>query len=95
MLFSWYGGDLTKISYLLFGTNDVSIIFILAGLFQMSLDIFIGCQYIHFKYYYQESAQPVRFELGDDDEDTLKVPSDLLKSQNSQTSIEMRQLQIV
>jgi len=92
LLFSWYGGDLTKISYLLFGTNDVSIIFILAGLFQMSLDIFIGCQYIHFKYYYQESPQPIRFEVGDGDEENLKAPFNL---ENSQNSIEMRQLQIV
>ncbi|CAN3374049.1 hypothetical protein DIURU_001745 [Diutina rugosa] len=50
LLFSWYGGDLTKIGYLLYGTNNVSVIFILAALFQMSLDIYIGYQYVYFKY---------------------------------------------
>lgn len=49
LLLSWLGGDLTKLSYLLFGTNNISIIFIIAALFQMSLDIIIAFQYFHFK----------------------------------------------
>lgn len=48
LLLSWLGGDLLKLSYLLLGTSDVTIIFIIAALFQMSLDIFIGFQYIHY-----------------------------------------------
>lgn len=50
LLLSWLGGDCTKISYLLYGTNDVSIIFIAAGLFQMSLDVYIAFQYLSLKY---------------------------------------------
>ncbi|ODV80875.1 uncharacterized protein CANTADRAFT_4870 [Suhomyces tanzawaensis NRRL Y-17324] len=50
LLLSWLGGDLTKISYLVLGTDNVSPIFIIAGLFQMSLDLFIAWQYLHFRY---------------------------------------------
>ncbi|CAK7895292.1 scramblase Any1p [[Candida] anglica] len=49
LLLSWLGGDCTKISYLLFGANNISTIFIFAALFQMSLDIVIAFQYFHFK----------------------------------------------
>ncbi|RLV94283.1 putative membrane protein [Spathaspora sp. JA1] len=55
LLLSWLGGDCIKISYLLYGTKDISIIFILAGLFQMSLDIYIAIQYIQFKYIYNQN----------------------------------------
>ena len=51
LLLSWLGGDCTKISYLLFGTDNILIIFIVAGLFQMSLDIYIAFQYLQFKYF--------------------------------------------
>ncbi|KAI5953372.1 hypothetical protein KGF54_002744 [Candida jiufengensis] len=50
LLLSWLGGDCTKISYLIYGTNQISIIFIAAGLFQMMLDLYIAYQYIYFKY---------------------------------------------
>ncbi|KAI5960332.1 uncharacterized protein KGF55_004624 [Candida pseudojiufengensis] len=50
LLLSWLGGDCTKISYLIYGTNQISIIFIAAGLFQMCLDLFIAYQYISLKY---------------------------------------------
>lgn len=49
LLLSWLGGDCTKITYLLYGTTNISIIFIVAALFQMSLDIFIAFQYFHYK----------------------------------------------
>ncbi|PVH18218.1 uncharacterized protein CXQ87_001136 [Candidozyma duobushaemuli] len=49
LLVSWLCGDLTKLSYLFFGTSQISIIFILAALFQMSLDLVILYQYFHFK----------------------------------------------
>ena len=48
LLLSWLCGDLTKISYLLYGTKNVSNIFIAAGLFQMGLDLIIVWQYVHF-----------------------------------------------
>ena len=51
LLLSWLGGDCTKLSYLLFGTDNILIIFIVAGLFQMSLDIYIAFQYLQFKYF--------------------------------------------
>lgn len=49
LLLSWLGGDLTKLSYLTYGTKNISIIFILAGLFQMFLDFIIAYQYFHFR----------------------------------------------
>ncbi|ANZ74557.1 BA75_01695T0 [Komagataella pastoris] len=49
LLLSWLGGDMTKISYLVFGTNQVSAFFIIAAVFQMSLNIVITCQFIHYK----------------------------------------------
>lgn len=49
LLVSWLGGDCLKLSYLFFGTDDVSSIFILAGLFQMALDLVILAQYVHFR----------------------------------------------
>lgn len=49
LLILWLCGDLTKLSYLFFGASDISIIFILAALFQMGLDLVILYQYFHFK----------------------------------------------
>lgn len=49
LLVSWLGGDCLKLSYLFFGTDNVSLIFILAGLFQMGLDLVILYQYLHFR----------------------------------------------
>lgn len=46
LLLSWLGGDITKMSYLVYGTNDVSVIFLAAGLFQMVLDLVIAAQYL-------------------------------------------------
>ncbi len=48
LLLSWLAGDLTKISYLLYGTNNVGMIFIVAAVFQMSLNLVIT--YLFFKY---------------------------------------------
>lgn len=52
ILISWLCGDILKISYLVFGASNISIIFLCFGLFQMSLDIYIACQYIYYKFYY-------------------------------------------
>ncbi|GEQ68884.1 hypothetical protein JCM33374_g2553 [Metschnikowia sp. JCM 33374] len=48
LLVSWLCGDCMKLSYLIFGTDNVSFIFIFAGLFQMALDLVILGQYIYF-----------------------------------------------
>lgn len=48
LLVSWLGGDLLKLSYLFFGTDNVSRIFIAAGVFQMGLDCVILVQYVWF-----------------------------------------------
>mgnify|MGYP003362417396 CR=1 FL=1 len=48
LLLSWLAGDLTKISYLLYGTNNIGMIFIVAAVFQMSLNLVIT--YLFFKY---------------------------------------------
>lgn len=49
LLLLWLGGDTTKLSYLIYGTKNISIIFLLAGLFQMGLDIVIAWQYLYFR----------------------------------------------
>lgn len=85
LLFSWYGGDLTKLTYLIYYTDNISIIFILAGLFQMFLDIYIGFQYITLKYYQSSPEQvlaytPIPLDLTsftpDDQEDPFQIPYD-------------------
>ena len=48
LLVSWLGGDCLKLSYLFFGTDNVSSIFVAAALFQMGLDLIILAQYLHF-----------------------------------------------
>jgi len=64
LLLSWLGGDLMKISYLLFGAKDISGIFLFFALFQMSLDFYIAFQFIYYKYYYVQEPQAVElFEL--------------------------------
>lgn len=106
LLFSWYGGDLTKLSYLLFGTSNVSIIFILAGLFQMGLDIYIGFQYIHFKYYYVEDFENNISHLSNDSINHTKIKFDFEDSDEEEEDpfqipydepslIEMKQLSVV
>lgn len=52
LLVSWLCGDILKICYLVFGANNISVIFLFFGLFQMGLDIYIGVQYVYYKYYY-------------------------------------------
>lgn len=74
LLLSWLGGDCTKISYLLYGTNDVSIIFIAAGLFQMSLDIYIAFQYLSLKYG-GDSSSWVSDKLGNRNDSSLQRKS--------------------
>lgn len=61
LLLSWLGGDVTKITYLVYGARNTSIIFVLAGLFQMSLDLIIAYQYLHYKRQDQEGL--VELEL--------------------------------
>lgn len=52
LLVSWLCGDVLKISYLVFGAKNISVLFLFFALFQMSLDIYIGGQYIYYKFYY-------------------------------------------
>ncbi|KAG7930608.1 uncharacterized protein OGAPODRAFT_94376 [Ogataea polymorpha] len=50
LLLSWLGGDLTKISYLVYGTDNVGFIFVAAAVFQMSLNLVITYQFFYFKH---------------------------------------------
>jgi hypothetical protein len=50
LLLSWLGGDVTKISYLFFGTDNVGSIFIFAAFFQMSLNFVITYQFFYYKF---------------------------------------------
>lgn len=50
LLLSWLGGDITKISYLLFGTENVGLLFIFAAFFQMSLNFVITYQFFYYKF---------------------------------------------
>ncbi|GMF52204.1 unnamed protein product [[Candida] boidinii] len=49
LLLSWLGGDITKISYLFYGTDNVTLIFKLAAFFQMSLNLVITYQFFYYK----------------------------------------------
>lgn len=49
LLLSWLGGDFTKISYLIWGTDNVGWIFIIAALGQMSLNLVITYQFFYYK----------------------------------------------
>ncbi|EDO14773.1 hypothetical protein Kpol_370p1, partial [Vanderwaltozyma polyspora DSM 70294] len=55
LLVSWLCGDTLKITYLVFGAKNISYIFVVFALFQMSLDFYIGGQYIYYKYYYESN----------------------------------------
>ncbi|QLL34030.1 hypothetical protein HG536_0F03550 [Torulaspora globosa] len=52
LLVSWLCGDTLKISYLIYGAKNISMIFLTFALFQMSLDFYIGGQYIYYRFYY-------------------------------------------
>ncbi|CCD26321.1 Any1p NDAI_0H01470 [Naumovozyma dairenensis CBS 421] len=54
LLVSWLCGDTLKITYLIFGAKNISILFFLFAFFQMSLDFYIGGQYVYYKYYYKD-----------------------------------------
>ena len=53
LLVSWLCGDILKITYLILGASNISVIFLFFGLFQMSLDLYIAYQYVFFKYLYK------------------------------------------
>lgn len=55
LILSWLGGDLTKIGYLIFGTDQVPSIFIMTAIFQTSLDLFIAGQYFYYKLYHKNN----------------------------------------
>lgn len=52
LLVSWLCGDSLKITYLIYGAQNISMIFLTFALFQMSLDFYIGGQYIYYRFYY-------------------------------------------
>lgn len=54
LLLSWLCGDVMKISYLVFGANNISMLFLFFATFQASLDLYIAFQYVYFKFYYKE-----------------------------------------
>lgn len=66
LLVSWLCGDTLKITYLVFGAKNISVLFFLFAFFQMSLDFYIGGQYIYYKYYYpnlrNESNQDIELQ---------------------------------
>ncbi|CCH58276.1 hypothetical protein TBLA_0A04830 [Henningerozyma blattae CBS 6284] len=61
LLVSWLCGDTLKITYLVFGAKNISILFLFFAFFQMSLDFYIGGQYIFYKYYFE--ADELKEEL--------------------------------
>lgn len=52
LLVSWLCGDILKITYLIYGAKNISMIFLTFAMFQMSLDFYIGGQYIYYRFYY-------------------------------------------
>lgn len=93
ILVSWLCGDTLKITYLLFGTKNVSILFIMFGLFQMSLDLYIGGQYIYYKYYYNKENdlnESIELELFTDKEmDPGRIESGMQDVNEDTTSLSM------
>ncbi|KAG7660796.1 uncharacterized protein J8A68_005758 [[Candida] subhashii] len=85
LLLSWLGGDCIKISYLLFGTNNISAIFIIAGLFQMSLDIYIAVQYLQLRFNPIENTKQLPQHPLDKSVD--EIVNDLLELQELSPSI--------
>lgn len=61
LLLSWLGGDLTKISYLFYGTDNVGMIFIIAAFFQMSLNCVITYQFFYYKF--NPSTLPNEYQM--------------------------------
>ncbi|KAG7692788.1 hypothetical protein KL929_004270 [Ogataea haglerorum] len=59
LLLSWLGGDLTKISYLMYGTDNVGVIFVVAAIFQMSLNLVITYQFFYYKHMDTVSSRQV------------------------------------
>lgn len=55
LLVSWLCGDTVKITYLVFGAKNISILFFFFAFFQMFLDLYIAGQYIYYKYYYNRN----------------------------------------
>lgn len=55
LLVSWLCGDTVKITYLVFGAKNISILFFFFAFFQMALDFYIAGQYIYYKYYYSKN----------------------------------------
>lgn len=55
LLVSWLCGDAVKITYLVFGAKNISVLFFFFAFFQMSLDFYIAGQYIYYKYYYNKN----------------------------------------
>ncbi|CCE64454.1 hypothetical protein TPHA_0H02510 [Tetrapisispora phaffii CBS 4417] len=53
LLVSWLCGDTLKITYLIFGASNISYMFVVFALFQMSLDFYIAGQYIYYRFYYE------------------------------------------
>ena len=49
LIVSWLSGDFLKINYLIFGTSHVSNFFVVAALFQASLDLVITGQYFYYR----------------------------------------------
>lgn len=73
LLVSWFCGDFTKISYLIFGAKDNSQLFLFFAVFQMCLDFYIGYQYLYYKYFYVDIVQTQTFELKDTSNKEVKV----------------------
>lgn len=68
LLISWFCGDTLKITYLIYGASNISIIFLLFALFQMTLDFYIGGQYIYYRYYYPGLRNRREAPLRDEEE---------------------------
>lgn len=64
LLLSWLGGDVTKISYLFLGTDNVGLLFIIAAFFQMSLNLVITYQFFYYRMNPSNTIDPTQvFEL--------------------------------
>ncbi|GAV50625.1 hypothetical protein ZYGR_0Z00480 [Zygosaccharomyces rouxii] len=88
LLISWFCGDTLKITYLIFGASNISVIFLLFALFQMTLDFYIGGQYIYYRYYYPSLRNRREVPLRDEEENGEIIELENFKMNNSDLELQ-------
>ena len=91
LLVSWLCGDTLKITYLVFGAKNISVLFFLFAFFQMSLDFYIAGQYIYYKFYYPKLRNQGGFRDADIEIELTDIVRDQIMEpvQSQEGSVDM------